>query len=216
MFTVIEHQDKNLIEKIDYIKIIAILMMFVITYLHGTSSNFNFSLSVGAFLIISIISVLITFKIKNSVIQIDAYHKWAFLELIIDAILITVFIYLDYAMANFFQVIYILYIFRIGLKYGKDLAYLAAVLCGVAAMGCQANMSNQSFFWLPVFGLVVAKFIGELAENEYLLRQGKEEMINQLRVQRHDFKNQLQVLWGLVQLEKYDRIIDYLKKLMKH
>ncbi len=38
------------------------------------------------------------------------------------------------------------------------------------------------------------------------------EMIEVLRVQRHDFMNHLQVILGLLQLKKYDRAGEYIKK----
>jgi hypothetical protein len=37
-----------------------------------------------------------------------------------------------------------------------------------------------------------------------------EELLNLLRVQRHDFVNHLQVISGYIQLKKYDKVMEYL------
>jgi sensor histidine kinase regulating citrate/malate metabolism len=39
------------------------------------------------------------------------------------------------------------------------------------------------------------------------------ELIEVLRVQRHDFMNHLQIISGLIQLNKTDRVFDYIQKL---
>lgn len=39
-----------------------------------------------------------------------------------------------------------------------------------------------------------------------------EDLLEALRVQRHDFLNHLQVISGLLQLKKYDRAQEYIKQ----
>ena len=44
---------------------------------------------------------------------------------------------------------------------------------------------------------------------------GNEQYINSLRLQTHEFLNQLQVISGLIELKDYDRLTDYINLINK-
>ena|GEM_PF-6379526 len=214
MFAILDQRNETLIKKIDGIKVFAIPVLFIFTLFNRHVYNLKDIFLLGNGILASFGALWILFKLQNSELEQSDYRKLAFLEVIADIILISIFVYLEGTIDNPFFIAYGLYILRMALKYGKDLAYVAAILSGISVIIYQMlfGFSSSALLGLILLGFIAAKYLGELAEDSYLLRRGKEEMITQLRAQRHDFKNQLQVLFGLVKLKKYDRILEYLQE----
>jgi len=214
LFAILDQRNETLIKKIDGIKVFAIPVLFIFTLFNRHVYNLKDIFLLGNGILASFGALWILFKLQNSELEQSDYRKLAFLEVIADIILISIFVYLEGTIDNPFFIAYGLYILRMALKYGKDLAYVAAILSGISVIIYQMlfGFSSSALLGLILLGFIAAKYLGELAEDSYLLRRGKEEMITQLRAQRHDFKNQLQVLFGLVKLKKYDRILEYLQE----
>ncbi|KXS40509.1 MAG: histidine kinase [Candidatus Frackibacter sp. T328-2] len=214
MFSILDQCNETIIRKIDDIKVFAIPVLFIITFFNHSIYNYQDIILLGSGILISLCTLWLLFKMKDSELVRTDYRRLAFLEVIADIVLINIFVYLEGTIDNPFFIGYGLYILRMALKYGKDLAYVAATLSGISVIIYQIlfEFSSSALLGLILLGFIAAKYLGELAENSYLLRRGKEEMITQLRSQRHDFKNQLQVLFGLVKLKKYDRILEYLQE----
>jgi len=214
LFAILDQRNETLIKKIDDIKVFAIPVLFIFTLFNRHVYNLRDIFLLGNGILASFGALWILFKLQNSELEQPDYRKLAFLEVIADIVLISIFVYLEGTIDNPFFIAYGLYILRMALKYGKDLAYLSATLSGISVIIYQMlfGFSSSALLGLILLGFIAAKYLGELAKDSYLLRRGKEEMITQLRAQRHDFKNQLQVLFGLVKLKKYDRILEYLQE----
>lgn len=79
--------------------------------------------------------------------------------------------------------------------------------------------NHYFIIFIAFFGLILL-FIGHyviknLEKNKYEKEKGWETLFNIFREMRHEFQNNLQIIYGMIQLEKYDLVLKYIMDIKK-
>lgn len=98
---------------------------------------------------------------------------------------------------------------------------IIAILCVQAIVIILLSTINKSEPMIKIIlGLCVLLFISEcsIMYNELYRNPDARwwKLLKAYRAQRHDFHNHLQIIYGMIQLKKYDRMINYINSIKKN
>ncbi|OCL27909.1 hypothetical protein U472_01525 [Orenia metallireducens] len=184
-------------QRFNYVNLILTLILSInllLTFWEGSNSLFGGSNYLSGILI-EILFAFICWNIFAILINKAAYNRKLFFLLVLDTLLLISIIILKYSLGFFqlegelFEFSYHLYYFLKGALY----LYFFKVTFGKNPF--KSNLGKEE------------SEVNQLELNSY------KRDIKRLKMERHDFKNQLQVIYTMLELDKVDKVKNYLKEL---